>query len=229
MLKRYFHGSAAGADDVATSPKTKDAAAGTKITIEEIAVLSELKGGATEPTPPVSTSPSETLAKGDAEPTLVTVPFTAESTSILGLWDFAYENLREEDATTVEEYEKKLHDDLGTGLGSTMTSSGRQELMDTVLQRKMDDVNSKSWKLRFGTTEVLVKDLAQPVLGIISRVNGYVSDALAPNPSASMAWAGISLLLPLLTNPSKQATALAKALEHIARVVAQSRMWEELY
>ena len=33
----------------------------------------------------------------------------------------------------------------------------------------------------------------------------------------------------LLTNPSEQATSLAKGLEHISSVIAQSRMWEELY
>ncbi|KAG7291992.1 hypothetical protein NEMBOFW57_002022 [Staphylotrichum longicolle] len=115
----------------------------------------------------------------------------------------------------------------------------------------MDEVNSKAWKLRFGSTEVLVKDSLQPVLGIISRVNDYVACTLGPTPSASMAWAGISLLLPvyantpanplmlflagsdvlsqLLTNPSEQATSLAKGLEYISGVVAQSRMWEELY
>jgi hypothetical protein len=44
------------------------------------------------------------------------------------------------------------------------------------------------------------------------------------------------VLLPLLTtaeqlllNPSEQAAALAKGLDHISSLVSQSRMWEELY
>ena len=193
-LKRHFNGST-DANDVAGSPEKKDATSAT-ITVQEIAVRSESRNGS-KTSSLVSPAPNKTPATGEAERSLVLS--TSDSTSILGLWDLAYEKLREEDESSVEEYEEKLSRDLGTGLGSTLDtrSLGRQELMDMVLQRKMDVINSEAWKLRFGSTEVQVKDLVQPVLGIISRVNGYVSDALAPNPSASMAWAGVSLLLPV--------------------------------
>ncbi|KAG7294228.1 hypothetical protein NEMBOFW57_004298 [Staphylotrichum longicolle] len=61
----------------------------------------------------------------------------------------------------------------------------------------MDEISRETWRLRFGTTEIMVKDLAQPVSGIITRVNGYINSALASNPYASLAWAGVTLLLPL--------------------------------
>ncbi|KAK4031768.1 hypothetical protein C8A01DRAFT_41782 [Parachaetomium inaequale] len=93
----------------------------------------------------------------------------------------------------------------------------------------MDEINRKTWKLRFGSNEFLVKDLAQPALGAINRVNEYITGALAANPYTSIAWAGVSLLIPLLLNPSKQASSLASSLDHITSLIAQSRMWEELY
>lgn len=37
----------------------------------------------------------------------------------------------------------------------------------------------------------------QPILGAVSLVNEYVTDAMSVNPYASLAWAGISLLLPV--------------------------------
>lgn len=243
-LKRHFHGSAPDAGP----PETKDATHGT-ITVQEIVVHSKLEDNK-EASPPVPSLPDETLTPVVAEQRLAAS--ASDNTSIVDLWDSAYEKLRE-DEPTVEEYEEKLRVDLGVGRDSKLgtDTGGRRELMGMILQRKMDEVNSKAWKLRFGNTEVLVKDSVQPVLGIISRVNDYVACTLGPTPSASIAWAGISLLLPvyantranplmlylagsdvlsqLLTNPSEQATSLAKGLEYISGVVAQSRMWEELY
>ncbi|KAK1623691.1 hypothetical protein BDP81DRAFT_484650, partial [Colletotrichum phormii] len=49
------------------------------------------------------------------------------------------------------------------------------------------------------------------------------------NPYASIAWSGVSLLLPLLLNPLDQAAALAKGLENISSLIVRSSMWEDLY
>jgi hypothetical protein len=116
------------------------------------------------------------------------------------LWSIAYEKLREEDDALVLDYEKKLCGDLGAGLSALVGANamGRREQMAGILQRKMDEVNRETWKLRFGNAgDVAVKDLAEPVLGVISRANEYIAGALASNPYASMAWTGVALLLPV--------------------------------
>jgi hypothetical protein len=116
------------------------------------------------------------------------------------LWNIAYEKLREDDDALVLDYEKKLCGDLSAGLGALVGASAisRREQMAGILQRKMDEINRETWKLRFGNAgEVAVKDLAEPVLGVISRANEYIAGALASNPYASMAWTGIALLLPV--------------------------------
>ena len=117
------------------------------------------------------------------------VAFLDRDTRICELWNIAYRKLREEDEALVLDYEKKLCGDLHVGLGSILGARvlGRREQMEAVLQRKMDEINRETWKLRFGTTEIMVKDLAQTVLGIINRVNGYITGAVASNPYASLA------------------------------------------
>lgn len=69
----------------------------------------------------------------------------------------------------------------------------------------------------------------EPVLGVINRANTFITTALSANPPASIAWAGVSLLLPFFQNPSKQGTSLSKDIEHISSLIAQSILWEELY
>jgi hypothetical protein len=127
------------------------------------------------------------------------------------LWNSAYEKLRAEEEALVRDYEAKLSGDLGAGLGSMLgaTAMSKREQMDAILQRKMDEINRETWKLRFGSNEYLVKDLAEPALGAINRVNEYISGALASNPYASIAWTGVSMLLPV------SRTALSTRCRHV--------------
>lgn len=74
----------------------------------------------------------------------------------------------------------------------------KREQMQFVLQLKIDEVNRDAWMLKFGSsTEIDFKDIVEPVLGIIKRANNYITQALSGCPQASIAWAGISLLLPV--------------------------------
>jgi hypothetical protein len=127
------------------------------------------------------------------------------------LWNSAYEKLRAEEEALVRDYEAKLSGDLGAGLGSMLgaTAMRKREQLDAILQRKMDEINRETWKLRFGSNEYLVKDLAEPALGAINRVNEYISGALASNPYASIAWTGVSMLLPV------SRTALSTRCRHV--------------
>lgn len=114
------------------------------------------------------------------------------------LWSLAYEHLRECDGDLIADYEDRLRGSFAIGLGSTLASRADvRDKMKTILQRKMDEVNRDTWKLKFRSSEVQIKDLVQPVLGVVNWANDYVSAAVGANPSASIAWAGISLLLPV--------------------------------
>jgi hypothetical protein len=145
---------------------------------------------------------NQQAAQPDPNPVASQVPQPVPDTRdvpIRELWNVAFEKLRTEEEALVRDYETKLSCDMGAGLGSMLgaTVVSKREQMDAILQRKMDEINRETWKLRFGSNEYLVKDLAEPALGAINRVNGYISGALASNPYASIAWAGVSVLLPV--------------------------------
>jgi hypothetical protein len=127
------------------------------------------------------------------------VETTNEHVSIRNLWNLAYDMLREEDAELIADYEAKLQGvNPGFSLGSSLDSKlSKREQMDAVLRQKMDEVNQNTWRLKFGSTEVQVKDMVQPVLGVVNWVNDFITRAVSANPTASMAWAGVSLLVPV--------------------------------
>ncbi|KAF4630221.1 hypothetical protein G7Y89_g7914 [Cudoniella acicularis] len=153
--------------------------------------------------------------------------------STLELWNVAYDELKLKEEKLIQEYEERLRGDLTTMLGATIAFSGskveRKDLMRRLLIRKIDDIKENTWKLKFGGQEIPVKDLAQPVVGIIQWADDYISGALNANPYASVAWAGVSLLLPLTLNPSKQAASLAKCLDYVSDLIVRSTMRESLY
>lgn len=66
-----------------------------------------------------------------------------------------------------------------------------------VLDKKMTEVKDNKWRLRFHDHEVLVEDLAEPIINMIDMADKYVSDAASTNPYASIAWAGIGLIMPV--------------------------------
>lgn len=120
--------------------------------------------------------------------------------SIHELWHVAYESLRESDEHLIRTYEAKLRANFSAGLSSTVglilgSRADRRDQMNTILQRKMEEINKDTWKVKFRSSEVQVKDMVQPVLGVINWVNEYVTGAVSANPAASIAWAGVSLLL----------------------------------
>ncbi|KAL8285848.1 hypothetical protein RB597_002768 [Gaeumannomyces tritici] len=146
------------------------------------------------------------------------------------LWNTAYEKLREEDADLITDYEARLCGSLTAGFDSILgPKANRRDRMAAILKYKMDEVNRDVWKLKFGSSEVQVKEVVGPVLSIVNSANEYITDATSSNPYLSIAWAGVSLLLPLLTNPAEQDATLAKGLGHISTIIVRSRIWEDLY
>lgn len=118
--------------------------------------------------------------------------------TIRELWNVAYEKLREEDGALIKNYESKLQGDIIAGLGLTIGSNASlRDRMQTILKHKMEEINQHTWKLRFSSSEIEVRDLVHPVLEVVNFVNEYITGAVSANPFASIAWTGISILLPV--------------------------------
>jgi hypothetical protein len=124
------------------------------------------------------------------------------------LWNQAYDDLRAKEANLVKDYEATLYENLATMVISD-SIPGREGQMKIILEKKVEEVKKNMWKLQFGTSEVPVKDLVQPVIGIIDWANQYINAAVSLNPYASLAWAGVGLLLPV-SNSSPNHSQAAK-------------------
>jgi hypothetical protein len=122
---------------------------------------------------------------------------------IAELWDEAFEKLKNDEKDLVQDYQRVLNRDksLTSVFGSTSLLTGfkapRKLQMRAVLQRKIDDVKSTEWKLKFKGHELAVKQLVEPVTSIVEWAEDCVGQALEASVYESLAWFGVCLLLPV--------------------------------
>lgn len=110
----------------------------------------------------------------------------------------AYEKLRAEDAKLIETYEASLEEILPADLACVpRLKTSRREWMDAILKHKMQETQANIWKLTFRSSEIQLNGVIQKVLGVLKLANEFVTAAVSSNPSASLAWAGVGVLLPV--------------------------------
>jgi hypothetical protein len=167
----------------------------TKADAEIVTDLSMARSGLDEASP---SKPTGGEASNTSEKLLEDTPVIG---SIHELWDEAYIDLRDKDNKLIENYEAALLKEKLTGTVSSFNAPSSEtrikDKMARVWKEKMEEIQKTTWKLKFGSHEAAVKDLAKPVISTVKWADEYVSSALSTNPYASIAWAGVSLLLPV--------------------------------
>ena len=127
------------------------------------------------------------------------------SRPIVELWDEAYDELSRKDKSLVADYEALLFKSLdGPAAPSATVSSEigriqRREQMKVLLKRRIKEIEEGEWKLKYKGHELAVKDLVEPVVGVLDFAQTYVGTALESSPYGSLAWAGVCVLLPVST------------------------------
>lgn len=119
-----------------------------------------------------------------------------QNTPIVELWNSAYEKLRKENKQLIDEYEAKLQESAVAALGPVPDANGnRQKWMSQILQQKMEQIQKDAWKFMFLGSEIQPAETVESVLRVIKMANDSITATVVPSPYASLAWAGISVLL----------------------------------
>ncbi|PYI24418.1 hypothetical protein BO99DRAFT_321342 [Aspergillus violaceofuscus CBS 115571] len=141
------------------------------------------------------------------------------------LWKVALEELREKDGRLVAAYEKDLVSESSKNQGQDgerQIESGRlskpepqQELVREALQRLEDGQLVIPRRCR----QTAIGNHVQLIVQIILSVKDVISQAVSAEPHASLAWAGVLVVLPLLLKPFTQLEEAAKGIEFISRLL----------
>ncbi|OHW91558.1 vegetative incompatibility protein het-e-1 [Colletotrichum incanum] len=173
-----------------------------------------LPSASSDPTPvpsahPTTSSPKTTLLQSETETCL---------------WNRAYEALRDEDAQLVDRYEKLLskelpeHGDANTAVSQdtlhreedldhaenriNADPDTRRDQLKKIVDQGLQQADERKTKYSIFGREFVLRDQVAQATRFIQAIKGLVDEAVRASPEASLAWAGVCVLLPALTNPS---------------------------
>ena len=151
------------------------------------------------------------------------------------LWDRAYRLLREDKSNSqlVVAYERILASELNI-VASPVASADwgnrdRSRQVSELIAKKLKIIEDTRWRLQLGRETVELKAQVNKVVKTVIWAQGFVSSAVSAGPHSALAWAGVSLLLPLLLNPTSQNKALVDGLDYISTLIARFTLMEKTY
>lgn len=121
---------------------------------------------------------------------------TAAKAPIGELWNDAWNELRHNTAL-FEEYETRLTAFSPAVAFPSLGKHERAHVMKVLLEKRIEELESGRWKIGFQNNQFAVKDLIEPVVGIVNWAKEYIGKAAQASPYSSVAWAGVCLLLPV--------------------------------
>ncbi|KAB5542898.1 hypothetical protein GE09DRAFT_1289546 [Coniochaeta sp. 2T2.1] len=173
--------------------------------IEEVATPSATAGYHTKNG---HVSPGERSAIAAVERPL---PISEDSSTRPSLWDRAYASVKRNQAVLLECYEELLNKELrmATPIAPdaeppndvTINTDGpsRQANLQTIIDRGLLRMEDKT-KYIIAGHEFVPKEQVAKAAELVLWAKSWIGEAAKASPDASVAWAGVCLILPLLTN-----------------------------
>lgn len=129
----------------------------------------------------------------------------------ISIWSRAYDALKDKDRDLVTKYEELLtisnqpgetNDPSHVNIIAQDDPPRRKAQMDEMMKTGQARAEEKKFRYRlFGAEHVLEDDIASAV-NVVLWGKDWIGAAVQASPEASIVWAGVSAILPFLTNPS---------------------------
>ena len=78
----------------------------------------------------------------------------------------------------------------------------RRAQLHTIIKYGLERMDEKRMKYKIGDHEYVLQDQIAQAANLVLWAKGWISEAVKASPEASIAWAGVCVILPVLTNPS---------------------------
>ncbi|CAK7210845.1 hypothetical protein SBRCBS47491_000916 [Sporothrix bragantina] len=164
-----------------------------------------------------------------------------ESPATQSLWDRAYDALAKKEPELVKDYEKLLakeeqmansvpYDEPPTQPIPPRVTCGpdgpsRQAQLNTVIKQGLRRMEETKATYNIAGHEFVLTDQVTQAAKLLLWAKDWIGGAVQASPQASVAWAGVCLILPLLTNPT---TAVEANRDGFTNVTARMRYYVAL-
>jgi hypothetical protein len=119
------------------------------------------------------------------------------------IWKLAYQRLSKEEPTLVKHYEQILtreeaeSADSSAQVNTTHPVTHSITRMTRLASKKLAALDDSRLKIRLRSKTFVVKDGVDQILTVVVAAKDFVSGAVASEPHAAIAWAGVCVLLPV--------------------------------
>ncbi|KAL1892390.1 hypothetical protein Sste5346_007128 [Sporothrix stenoceras] len=165
-----------------------------------------------------------------------------ESPATQSLWDRAYDALAKKNTELVKDYEKLLAKEEQTTSSASRTEPpiqpvpprdvtcgpdypSRQAQLNAVIEQGLRRMEGTKPTYNIAGHEFVLTDQITQAANLLLWAKDWINNAVQASPQASIAWAGVCLILPLLTNPT---TAAEASLDGFADVTTRMRYYVAL-
>ncbi len=101
--------------------------------------------------------------------------------------------------------------------------------MSGLVAKKLERMEDERWRIKIRDTSIELRPQFDRFVNAVIAVKDFVSAAVSSEPHATLAWAGVCIVLPLLTNPTTQQKALVEGVDHISIVIVRFAVLDRLY
>lgn len=141
------------------------------------------------------------------------------------LWKQAYDELRKDQPSLIEEYEMVLKEQAGVPQDGTM-----QKQMDTIAKAQQIKCKNKQWSFQWFGQPQSVRDTIERILNLTSHSASLISIGMtyAP-PYVSVPWSAVTALIPLMMNDFQEHKGCIAGLEVVAKLTFSYQIAEQTF
>lgn len=156
-------------------------------------------------------SNQDTVANGSITKAVVQIVQTQQSLDPKSpsgdFWDRAYQLLREDQSqkSSLNKYEKILALEHGgqyqsPTVSGSLTSSDKEKMAGLVA-KMLERIEDERWRIKVRDTSIELRPQVDRFVNAVIAVKDFVSSAVSSEPHATLAWAGVCIILPYLQTP----------------------------
>ncbi|KAH7011079.1 hypothetical protein EDB80DRAFT_383921 [Ilyonectria destructans] len=106
---------------------------------------------------------------------------------------------------------------------------GNEGRMSAVVKVKLEEMQQKEWVLKWHGHVFNVREEVTRIVGIVQKMSGFVNQAAGLNPYSGLAWAGVCVLLPIITSDTDERQTAIDGVSKATQLVARYKTVEEDY
>ena len=151
-----------------------------------------------------------------------------DSNRAADLWGSAYQDLKIREKLLVDAFERSITN-IADPTADAEQTPFTHETIQKIVKQKIDARKAKRLSIHLGKYSVEFRAMGEKIIEGILWSSTFIGTAVSAQPYAALAWSGVSIILPLLLNNSRQNLAMIEGLEKITKLMQLFRIREEIY